>query len=229
MSGFTRVMQSVLKRPQKYSQTLDYNDCGIHREQPTLSHFNFMEKYMFKKSLIAAALAVAATGSFAQVYVEGAFGQATVNESWAGASNKKTSTGNKFAIGYDIDKTWSAELMVINFGKATGTTASTTAEAKVSGTGVAGYWNTGNDQWGFRVGLNLISNKNAENYTGSAVPNASTGNTALGLGIGGSYKFTDTLALTFGIDTTTFKGLGAGSTTQTGGASLLSVGLRAKF
>lgn len=54
---------------------------------------------MFKKTLIAAALAVAATGSFAQVYVQGAAGQGNVSGEFVGAtSTKNSSTGNKFLL-----------------------------------------------------------------------------------------------------------------------------------
>ena len=64
---------------------------------------------MFKKSLISLSLAVLATGSFAQVYVEGAFGSGNINQEYANAtSSSKSSAGNKFAIGYEISKDWSA-------------------------------------------------------------------------------------------------------------------------
>jgi uncharacterized protein YdbL (DUF1318 family) len=180
---------------------------------------------MFKKTLIAAALAVAASGSFAQVYVEGALGQGTVNQAWAGAtSSKKTSSGNKFVVGYDINKSWSAELQMLNYGKATASAGANSADAKVTGTGIGGYWNLNGDKWGFKVGAAYVMTKNAETQTGTA--NTTTNNNSIGLGVGGSYKFTDSLALTFGLDTATFK---ASGTTGTGGASLLSVGLRAKF
>jgi uncharacterized protein YdbL (DUF1318 family) len=190
------------------------------------SFFNLTEKkYMFKKTLIAAALAVAATGSFAQIYVEGAIGQGKVGVTYVGATNQsQTSSGNKFAIGYEINKDWSAELQMLSYGKSTASNATRSAESKVTGTGIAGYWNTGNDKWGFKIGLGLISTKNAESETGYASTSAS--NSGLGFGIGGSYKFTDALALTFGMDSASIK---SATVSGTGSASLVSAGLRYKF
>ncbi|MDI9333617.1 MAG: outer membrane beta-barrel protein [Cytophagales bacterium] len=180
---------------------------------------------MFKKTLIAAALAVAATGSFAQVYVEGAIGQGKVNVTYLGAtSEKQTSSGNKFAIGYEINKDWSAELQMLNYGKSTASNGTQSAESKVTGTGIGAYWNTGSDKWGFKFGLSFVSTKNAETQTGTA--NTSANNSGVGLGIGGSYKLTDAAAVTFGLDTATFK---SAQVSGTGSASLLSVGLRYKF
>lgn len=180
---------------------------------------------MFKKTLIAAALAVAASGSFAQVYIEGAVGQGKLGVSYTNTtSSSQSSSGSKFALGYMIDKSWSAELQMFNYGKATGSNATQSTESKVTGTGIGGYWNTGNDNWGFKLGLSFVSTKNAESLTGTA--NTNTNNTGVGLGIGGSYKLTDAAAVTFGMDSASFK---SAKVSGTGSASLISVGLRYKF
>jgi uncharacterized protein YdbL (DUF1318 family) len=180
---------------------------------------------MFKKTLIAAALAVAATGSFAQVYIEGAVGQGKVGMTFTNTtSSSQSSSGSKFALGYTINKNWSAELQMLNYGKATGSNATQTADAKVTGTGVGGYFNANVNNWGFKVGAALVSTKNAEYHT--LYGNTNTSNSGIGIGIGGSYKFTDTLAVTFGFDSASIK---AARVSGTGTAGLMSVGLRASF
>ena len=115
-------------------------------------------------------------------------------------------------------------MQVLNYGKATGANATASAEAKVTGTAIGAYWTPRNDKWGFKLGLSAVSTKNAEAQTNTASTNTSS--SGLGVGVGGSYNFTDAYALTFGIDTATFKASGVSGT---GGVSLMSVGLRAKF
>lgn len=97
---------------------------------------------MFKKSLIALALTVAATTSFAQVYIQGAAGQGTVNvDVTAPTTVKKTATGSKFALGYEYGNGWAVEGMIISFGKSVATTnTGTTGEMKATSFAIGGVY-----------------------------------------------------------------------------------------
>ncbi len=188
---------------------------------------------MFKKSLIAAALAIAATSSFAQVYVQGAIGQGTVNldaGSSGATSVKKSSTGNKFAIGYEFGNGWSAEGMLINFGKNVPTfLGGTTAEMKATSMAIGGVYGAdlGNGH-GLKIGLYYGSNKSdiSGNALAAGVANTQT-NGALNLGLGYSYSFNKSTAITVDYDSGTFKN--DKTTSGSFNANLLSVGVRFKF
>jgi OmpA-OmpF porin, OOP family len=182
---------------------------------------------MFKKTLIAAALAVAATGSFAQVYVQGAIGQGTVNAEYLGigaTSTKKSSTGNKLVVGYDLGNQWSVEANMIDYGKSsTSVTGSSAADFKVSGYGLGGAYtfDNKNSNWNFRLGLSINDNKVTTIISGLSANESSTqANVDVGVG----YKLTDTFSLIGAIDSSAAKYTGKNYST-----SLLSFGLRAKF
>ncbi len=201
---------------------------------------------MLKKLLLASALAIAATSSFAQVYFEGAVGGGLVNTnmtfgsttdtSWS-TVNKTTSAGYRVAAGYSSSKDWSAEILAIDFGKSKATAKSpqypnpTMVEIPVTGTGAAVYWKNSSAKWDWRMGLNLLRNKSTETYTNAINPNASTTNVAFGASLGGAYKLTNNLAAIANIDTSTFKVVANSQTTlpSSESASLISVGLRASF
>lgn len=188
---------------------------------------------MFKKTLIAAALAVAATGSFAQVYVQGAIGSGTVDIS-AGSSGatsvKKTSTGNKFAVGYEFGNGWAAEGMLINFGKNVPTFANgTSAEMKATSMAIGGVYAFDlSNGHGLKIGAYYGSNK--ADISGSAVAASAVGSQTKGnfnLGLGYAYSFNKTTAITVDYDSGSFKNdkVVVGNFN----ASLLSVGVRYKF
>lgn len=168
---------------------------------------------MFKKSILTAALAIAVSGSFAQVYVEGAIGQGSVGATCPGSCSKKN-TGTKFVAGYDLGKGWSVEGLVIDYGKVTATNS---PDLKVSGLGIGGaYLHSLNDKWSLKASLALTQMKvSSIGSETSLQPN-------IGLGVG--YKLTATLAgiaqYDFGQDK--YNG-------SKGSQGLLSIGLRASF
>lgn len=188
---------------------------------------------MFKKSLIALALTVAATTSFAQVYIQGAAGQGTVNvDVTAPTTVKKTATGSKFALGYEYGNGWAVEGMIISFGKSVATTnTGTTGEMKATSFAIGGVYSgdLGNGH-GLKGGLYYGRNKAdaSGNAFTAAQTNAQSIN-ALNVGIGYSYAFNKTTALTVDYDQGSFKNQLALSSTNAVTASLLSVGVRFKF
>ncbi len=183
---------------------------------------------MFKKSLIAAALAVAATGSFAQAYVQGAVGQGTVNADWTGTgmtTTKNSSTGSKFVAGYGLGNGWSVEANVINYGKAVGNGTTGGYELKATGMGFGGAYTGAIDKLTWRVGLAMNQNKLSASASGTATlakPSETSSQLNTDFGIG--YRLTDNLAAIAGYDKSTVK-----INTVSFGTSLVSVGLRANF
>lgn len=181
---------------------------------------------MFKKTLIAAALAVAATGSFAQVYVQGTIGQGTVNAQYVGigaTDTKKSTTGNKLIVGYELGNQWSIEANMIDYGKSsTNVTAFPAAEFKISGYGIGGAYTFNNaSKWNFRIGLGINNNKATTIVTNVSTSESST---QANLDIGVGYKITDTFTAIAAIDSSAAKYSGKNYS-----ASLLSIGIRAKF
>lgn len=179
---------------------------------------------MFKKTLIVAALALAATGSYAQVYMQGAAGRGTMSVDCGTNTCIKSNPGNKFVIGYETGSGLSYEAQYINYGKIT---SSAFQDVKGSGYGgnVAYMGNFSNDQFGYRVAGGLARNK-VENPSVSTTPTTSW-QAAVGAGL--IYNFNKGVALTADYDLTTGKLAQTATTTTTASMSLLSVGLRIKF
>lgn len=169
---------------------------------------------MFKKSLIAAVLAVAATGSFAQVYVQGGFGPASIGAiNCAGCDS--TNPGNKFLLGYDVGGGFSVEGQSVSYGKVTGTGG---ADVKATGLGLGGaYAIPFSDKFSGRIGLSLNQNKLTQ------TPDQKS--TGLGYGLGAAYKFNDTLSGIAEYDRSSAKD----NTAVSHSLGLFTVGLRAKF
>jgi Outer membrane protein beta-barrel domain len=194
---------------------------------PIPSFLTLTEKYMFKKTLIAAALVVAATGSFAQNYFQGALGQGSVGfDCGTGYTCKKSSTGYKMLFGFDAGNGLSYEGQYINYGKevpTNNTTGVNANSAKVTGFGGnVAYSGNFNESWGYRVAGGLAIN--------NANDGGSTSTSALKLAVGGgiAYNINKNLALTaeYDFSNATLKYTSSSLGTS---VSLLSFGLRAKF
>jgi hypothetical protein len=180
---------------------------------------------MFKKTLIAAALAVAATGSFAQYYAQGAVGQGnTGNVDCANTTKcEKSSTGNKFLVGYELGNGWAVEGLMINYGKTARSNATQNDALKTTGLGIgAAYSSKFNDDWNGRIGLSL--NKNKADYSGNIAAASNTTSTQANLGLGLGYKLSNAISIIAEYDTSTSK-----IVNKTGSVSLMSIGLRASF
>jgi outer membrane protein assembly factor BamA len=175
---------------------------------------------MFKKTLIAAVLAVAATSSFAQYYAQGAIGQGNVDIDCGSATNcKKGNTGYKLLVGAEQGNGLAYEAQMISYGKVT---IPGNSDYTVSGFGGNVALSAPiNDKFGYRVAAGLGLNKaNA----------GSTSTTKLQLALGGSiaYNINKTTAVSFDYDVSSQKYNNAG-TSLSGPVSLMSIGLRAKF
>jgi opacity protein-like surface antigen len=182
---------------------------------------------MIKKTLIAAVLAVAATGSFAENYFQGSIGNGSVGfDCGTGYTCKKTNTGYKALFGFDAGNGLSYEGQYISYGKevpTNNTTGATPNAAKVTGIGAnVAYSANFNDSWGYRVAGGLGLNK--------ADDGASTSTSSLKLTLGGgiAYNVTKTVALTADYDISNAN-LKYPATTIGTSVSLLSFGIRAKF
>lgn len=188
---------------------------------------------MFKKSLISLALTVATATSFAQVYIQGAAGQGTVNvDAAAPTTVKKTATGSKLALGYEYGNGWAVEGMIISFGKSVATTnTGTTADIKATSFAIGGVY-SGDLGNGHGLKGGLYYGRNKADATGNALAAASVNAQTVGgvnVGLGYSYSFNKTAALTVDYDLGNFKNQLALPTASTFTASLLSVGVRFKF
>ncbi len=179
---------------------------------------------MFKKSLIALALTVAATGSFAQMYIQGSVGKGTLSFDCGTNVCQKNNSGNKFLLGYDVGNGLSYEGQIINYGKIT-----SAAFQDIKATGFGGnvaYSGNFNDQFGYRVAGGLARNKvDAPSVT--AVPTTNSWQLAVGGGV--AYNFNKSVALTADYDLSTAKLSTSATATSTASVSLLSIGLRARF
>ena len=179
---------------------------------------------MFKKSFIALALSVAATSSFAQVYVQGSVGKGTLGFDCGVNVCQKNNSGNKFLVGYDVGNGLSYEGQIINYGKVT---SSAFQDIKATGYGAnVAYSGDFNEQFGFRVAAGLARNK-VDAPSVAAAPTTSSWQLAVGGGI--AYNFNKSVALTVDYDVSSSKISTAATTTSTASVSLLTVGLRARF
>jgi hypothetical protein len=179
---------------------------------------------MFKKSLIALALTVAATGSFAQMYIQGSLGKGSVGFDCGTNVCQKTNSGNKFLLGYDAGNGLSYEGQIINYGKTT-----SSGFQDVKGTGYGGnvaYSGNFSDQIGYRVAGGLARNK-VETPSTTAAPTTSSWQLAVGGGV--AYNINKSVALTADYDLSSVKFATSATATSTGSVSLYSIGLRARF
>jgi Outer membrane protein beta-barrel domain len=178
---------------------------------------------MFKKSLIALALTVAATGSFAQMYIQGSAGKGNLNFDCGANVCVKKNSGNKFIVGYDVGNGLSYEGQIINYGKIT---SAAFQDVKATGFGAnAAYSGNFNDNFGYRVAAGLARNKGESPTTTG--PATSSWQLAVGGGIG--YNFNKSVALTADYDLSNAKVPTSATATSTGSVSLFSIGLRARF
>jgi Outer membrane protein beta-barrel domain len=179
---------------------------------------------MFKKSLIALTLSIAATGSFAQMYIQGSAGKGTLGFDCGTNVCQKNNSGNKFLLGYDAGNGLSYEGQIINYGKIT-STAFQDIKAAGYGGNVA-YSGNFNDQVGYRIAGGLARNKvDAPSVT--AAPSTSSWQLAVGGGI--AYNFNKSVALTADYDLSNGKVATSATATSSASISLLSIGLRARF
>jgi len=177
---------------------------------------------MFKKSLIAAVLAVAATGSFAENYFQGSLGKGNINLDCGGSDCKKSNTGYKLLAGFEQGNGLAYEAQIINYGKVTSTTS--TDAYKVSGLGGnVAYVGKINDNFGYRTAAGLGFNKAVNGSTSSKTTPQLT------LGAGLAYNITKTIAATADFDVSRHKADGTTGELVSGTASLISFGIRAKF
>lgn len=179
---------------------------------------------MFKKSIIALALTVAATGSFAQMYIQGSLGKGNLNADCGTAVCQKDNSGNKFLLGYDVGNGLSYEGQMINYGKIT-----SPSFQDIKATGFGGnvaYSGNFNDQFGFRVAGGLARNK-VDRPSLTAAPTTSSWQLAVGGGV--AYNFNKSVALTADYDLSSAKYATSATATSSASVSLLSIGLRAKF
>ena len=180
---------------------------------------------MFKKSLIALSLATLATGSFAQMYIQGSVGKGSVNfDCGAGVACTKSNSGNKFLLGYDAGNGLSYEGQIINYGKIT-STAFQDVKATGYGANVA-YSGNFSDQFGYRVAGGLARNKID---TPSVAAATATSSWQLAVGGGVAYNFNKSVAATLDYDLSNGKFAQTATTTGTGSVSLISFGIRARF
>lgn len=192
---------------------------------------------MFKKTLIAAALVVATSASFAEgVYLQGSAGQGNLNVDFSGAvSSQKSSSGSKFVLGYEMggagSGSWSVEALAIDYGKASANYGSSVNDdIKVSGYGLGAAWTTAlSEKWSFKGGLALMSNKAQEDVPAYKYSNSTT-SSKLNLGFGFGYKINDMFSVVGEYDVSGVKNdLKGTASSSTGSVSLISIGLRAKF
>jgi predicted porin len=180
---------------------------------------------MFKKSLIVLSLAVVATTSYAQMYVQGSFGKGSLGfDCGAGVVCNKKNSGNKFLLGYDAGNGLSYEGQIISYGK---TTSPSFQDVKASGYGGnVAYSGNFNDDFGYRVAAGLARNKVD---TPSVAGATATSSWQLALGGGVGYNFNKSVALTVDYDISNAKAASTATTTTSSSVSLFSIGLRAKF
>lgn len=179
---------------------------------------------MFKKSLIALALTVAATSSFAQMYIQGSLGKGNLNGDCGINVCQKNNSGNKFLLGYDAGNGLSYEGQIISYGKVT-----SSAFQDVKATGFGGnvaYSGNFNDQFGYRVAGGLARNT----VTTPGVTTApTTSSWQLAVGGGVAYNFNKSVAVTVDYDLSSAKYATSATATSSASTSLISIGLRARF
>lgn len=179
---------------------------------------------MFKKSLIALALTVAATGSFAQMYIQGSLGKGNLNGDCGTSVCQKNNSGSKFLLGYDAGNGLSYEGQFINYGKIT-----SSAFQDIKATGFGGnvaYSGNFSDQFGYRVAGGLARNK-VDTPSVTAAPTTNSWQLAVGGGV--AYNFNKSVALTADYDLSNAKQATSATATSSASVSLFSIGLRAKF
>jgi opacity protein-like surface antigen len=193
-------------------------------EMPASRFFTLRRNNMFKKSLIALALTVAATGSFAQMYIQGSLGKGSVGFDCGTNVCQKTNPGNKFLLGYDAGNGLSYEGQIINYGKTT-----SSAFLDVKGTGYGGnvaYSGNFSEQFGYRVAGGLARNK-IDTPSVTAAPSTASWQLAVGGGV--AYNVNKSVALTADYDLSNAKFATSATATSSAAVSLFSIGVRAKF
>ncbi|KGM40641.1 hypothetical protein JY96_12870 [Aquabacterium sp. NJ1] len=181
---------------------------------------------MFKKMMLAAVMATAASGAMAQLYMGAGLGYAKIADACNGSvgSCEDSSLGLKLYGGFHLNASVSAELGYLDFGQATNDAGPLHAELDASAVVINAAFRApvGRDLTGVaRIGLASVTMDEKYNFA----PNSSKSTSQLYLGLGLEYALQKNLKATFSYDLTH----GEDASGDSGNLHLFSAGLQYAF